>query len=73
MQEIDVVAQLGVAPDSVTMATSFTIDLGANPIGVIELEFALGEEFDACPIAFKASGPKAAPSNVLTGFHGAPN
>jgi acyl carrier protein len=36
-----VVAQLGVAPDSVTMATSFTKDLGADPIAVIELEFAL--------------------------------
>jgi acyl carrier protein len=40
-----VVAQLGVAPDSVTMATSFTKDLGADPVTVIELEFALGEEF----------------------------
>jgi hypothetical protein len=36
-----VVAELGVAPDSVTMATSFTKDLGADPIAVIELEFAL--------------------------------
>ena len=40
-----VVAQLGVAPDSVTMATSFTKDLSADPVSVIELEFALGEEF----------------------------
>jgi acyl carrier protein len=40
-----VVAQLGAAPDSVTMATSFTKDLGADPIAVIELEFALEEEF----------------------------
>jgi len=40
-----VVAQLGVAPDSVTMDTSFTKDLGADPVTVIELEFALGEEF----------------------------
>jgi acyl carrier protein len=40
-----VVAQLGVAPDSVTMATMFTKDLGADPVTVIELEFALGEEF----------------------------
>jgi acyl carrier protein len=40
-----VVAQLGVAPDSVTMATRFTKDLGADPVTVIELEFALGEEF----------------------------
>jgi acyl carrier protein len=40
-----VVAQLGVAPDSVTMATSFTKDLGADPVAVIELEFALEEEF----------------------------
>jgi acyl carrier protein len=40
-----VVAQLGVAPDNVTMVTSFTKDLGADPVGVIELEFALGEEF----------------------------
>jgi acyl carrier protein len=40
-----VVAQLGVAPDSLTMATSFTKDLGADPVTLIELEFALGEEF----------------------------
>jgi acyl carrier protein len=40
-----VVAQLGVAPDSVTTASSFMKDLGADPIAVIELEFALGEEF----------------------------
>jgi acyl carrier protein len=40
-----VVAQLGVATDSVTMATSFMKDLGADPVTVIELEFALGEEF----------------------------
>jgi len=40
-----VVAQLGVAPDGVTMVTSFTKDLGADPVAVIELEFALGEEF----------------------------
>jgi len=40
-----VVAQLGVAPDSVTMATSFMKDLSADPVVVIELEFALGEEF----------------------------
>ena len=33
-----VVAQLGVAPDSVTMATSFTKDLGADADTVIELE-----------------------------------
>jgi acyl carrier protein len=41
-----VVAHLGVAPDSVSMATSFMKDLGADPVAVIELEFALGEEFD---------------------------
>jgi acyl carrier protein len=28
------------------MATSFTKGLGADPVAVIELEFALGEEFD---------------------------
>src|SRR6478672_3660515 len=39
------VAQLGVPGDHVTMAASFTKDLGADPIAVIELEFALGEEF----------------------------
>jgi acyl carrier protein len=33
-----VVAQLGVAPDDVTMATSFTNDLGADPVAVIFLE-----------------------------------
>jgi len=33
-----------VAPDSITMATSFTKDLGADPVTLIELEFALGEE-----------------------------
>ena len=32
-------------PHSVTMAASFTKDLGADPVDVIELEFALGEEF----------------------------
>jgi acyl carrier protein len=41
VKKIDV-AQLGVASDRVTMATSFTKDLGADPIAVIELEFALG-------------------------------
>ena len=40
-----VVAQLGVAPESLTMATSFTKDLGADPVAVILLEFALEEEF----------------------------
>jgi acyl carrier protein len=40
-----VLAQLGVAADTVTMATSFTKDLGADPVDVIELEFALEEEF----------------------------
>ena len=40
-----VVAQLGVEPDSVTMATSFTKDLGADAIAAIELGFALEEEF----------------------------
>jgi acyl carrier protein len=40
-----VVAQLGVAPDNVFMAASFTKDLGAGPIDVIQLEFALAEEF----------------------------
>ena len=32
--------------DRVSMATSFTKGLGADPVAVIELEFALGEEFD---------------------------
>jgi acyl carrier protein len=41
-----VVAQIGVAPDSVSMVTSFMKDLGGDPVAVIELEFALGEEFD---------------------------
>jgi acyl carrier protein len=40
-----VAAQLGVAADTVTMAMSFTKDFGADPVEVIELEFALGEEF----------------------------
>jgi len=40
-----VVGQLGVAPDSVTMATSFTKDLGADPVAVILFEFALEQEF----------------------------
>jgi len=40
-----VVAQLGVAPESVSMTSSFTRGLGADQIAVIELEFALGEEF----------------------------
>lgn len=40
-----VVTQLGVAPDDVTMATSFMNDLGADPVAVILLEFALEEEF----------------------------
>jgi acyl carrier protein len=40
-----VVTQLSVAADSVTMATSFTKDLGADPVAVIELVFALEEEF----------------------------
>jgi acyl carrier protein len=38
-------AQLGVVPDSVTMATSFAKDLGADAITAIELRFALEEEF----------------------------
>jgi len=32
-------------PDDVTMATSFMNDLGADPVAVILLEFALEEEF----------------------------
>jgi acyl carrier protein len=40
-----VVTQLGVAADGVTAATSFTKDLGADPVAVILLEFALKEEF----------------------------
>jgi len=40
-----VVTQLGAAPDSVSMAMSFTKDLGADAVAVILLEFALEEEF----------------------------
>ena len=40
-----VLAQLGATPDSITMATSFAKDLGADPVDLIELEFALEEEF----------------------------
>ena len=38
-------AQLGAAPDGVTMATSFAKDLGADAITAIELGFTLEEEF----------------------------
>jgi len=40
-----VLAQFGATPDSITMATSFAKDLGADPVDLIELEFALEEEF----------------------------
>jgi acyl carrier protein len=40
-----VLAQLGATADSLTMATSFAKDLGADPVDLIELEFALEEEF----------------------------
>jgi acyl carrier protein len=40
-----VLAQLGATPDSITMATTFAKDLGADPVDLIELEFALEEEF----------------------------
>jgi acyl carrier protein len=40
-----VLAQLGVAAESVTMSANFTKELGADPVDVIEVELALQEEF----------------------------
>lgn len=38
--------QLGVSEDSITMETSFTDDLGADSLDLVELIMALEEEFD---------------------------
>lgn len=38
--------QLGVSADSITMDTSFTDDLGADSLDLVELVMALEEEFD---------------------------
>ena len=38
--------QLGVAADSITMDTSFTDDLGADSLDLVELVMALEQEFD---------------------------
>ena len=38
--------QLGVSEDSITMETSFTDDLGADSLDLVELVMALEEEFD---------------------------
>jgi len=38
--------QLGVSADSITMETSFTDDLGADSLDLVELVMALEEEFD---------------------------
>ena len=38
--------QLGVAADSITMDTSFTDDLGADSLDLVELVMAMEEEFD---------------------------
>src|SRR5436190_1215316 len=40
-----VVAQFGVAPNSVSMAMSFTKDLGADAVALMDLWFAIEEEF----------------------------
>ena len=39
-------AQLGVNADTITMETSFTDDLGADSLDLVELVMALEEEFD---------------------------
>lgn len=39
-------AQLGVNADTITMDTSFTDDLGADSLDLVELVMALEEEFD---------------------------
>lgn len=39
-------AQLGVNADIITMDTSFTDDLGADSLDLVELVMALEEEFD---------------------------
>lgn len=39
-------AQLGVSPESITMDTSFTDDLGADSLDLVELVMAIEEEFD---------------------------
>ena len=38
--------QLGVSADSITMDTSFTDDLGADSLDLVELVMAIEEEFD---------------------------
>ena len=38
--------QLGVSADSITMDTSFTDDLGADSLDLVELVMAMEEEFD---------------------------
>lgn len=41
-----VVEQLGVDADKVTLASSFTNDLGADSLDIVELVMALEEEFE---------------------------
>ena len=41
-----VVEQLGVKPEEVTPASSFTNDLGADSLDIVELVMALEEEFE---------------------------
>ena len=41
-----VVEQLGVEPDDVAMESSFTDDLGADSLDIVELIMALEEEFN---------------------------
>ena len=45
MQDL-VAEQFAVEPDSVTMATSFEEDLGADSVDLVELVMAMEEEFD---------------------------
>ncbi|WP_294471360.1 acyl carrier protein [uncultured Intestinimonas sp.] len=37
--------QFGVEPDTITMETTFTDDLGADSLDIVELSMALEEEF----------------------------
>ncbi|MBL7661831.1 acyl carrier protein [bacterium] len=41
-----IVEQLGVSPEEVNLEASFTEDLGADSLGIVELIMALEEEYD---------------------------
>ena len=43
--------QFGVEADTITMDTTFTDDLGADSLDIVELSMALEEEFGVCEMS----------------------